>query len=56
MTVSRTQRIGVQESAEAKPQRRYKNNSYICDRNRLTSIAIQSVTAIKITFQSRDSK
>ena len=46
--VSKTQRIGAKESAEAKPERRYKKLPYICDRNRLISIAIQSVTATNI--------
>ena len=56
MTVSKTLRIGAKESAEAKPERIYWKLRYICDRNRLTSIAIQSVTTSKATFQSQDSK
>ncbi|MBQ7941433.1 MAG: hypothetical protein IJ328_03370 [Muribaculaceae bacterium] len=56
MTVSRTQRIGAKESAKAKPERRYEELRYICKHNRFTSIAIQSVTATKKTFQSQDSK
>lgn len=48
MTVNRIQRIGAKESAEAKPERRYEKLRYIYNRNRLTSIAIQSVTATNI--------
>jgi hypothetical protein len=46
--VGKTQRIGAKESAEAKQERRYEKFSYICNRNRLTNIAIQSVTATNI--------
>ena len=47
VTVSRTQRIGAKESAEAKPERRYEKLSYICTLNRHTDIVFQSVKAIE---------
>ncbi|MBQ7941765.1 MAG: hypothetical protein IJ328_05085 [Muribaculaceae bacterium] len=56
MTVSKTQRIGAKESAEAKVKRRYEELRYICNHNRFTSIAIQSVTATKTVVQSQESK
>jgi len=55
MTVSKIQRIGAKESAEAKPERRYEK-LHIYNHNCLTDIVAQSVTATKTTFQSQDSK
>lgn len=47
MTISKTQRIGAKESAEAKPERRYERLRYICCLNRSANIVFQSVKAIK---------
>ena len=48
--VSKPQRIGAKESAEAKPLQRYEKLRYICSLNRSADIVFQSVKAIKQAY------